>query len=255
MSNSPKQENHSDSVIQLEDVSVCYRVPTESVGTFKEYMIRLVQGRIKHNKFYALQNINIDIKSGEIFGILGRNGAGKSTLLKVISNVLVPASGRVWTKGQISPLLQLGAGFHPELTGRENIYLNATLLGHKRKEIDEKIDEIIAFAEIGAFLETPLRTYSSGMQARLGFSVATAWQPDILILDEVLSVGDLEFQRKCFSRMASFRESGATVLMVSHEMKRVESICERAMWIEHGQIMAIGTAKDVCHNYKKSITK
>lgn len=254
MSNIQKQKEQTDSVILLDDVSVFYRVPTESVGTFKEYIIRLIQGRIKHNRFFALQNISVDIKSGEIFGILGRNGAGKSTLLKVISNVLIPASGRVWTKGQISPLLQLGAGFHPELTGRENIYLNATLLGHKRTEIEEKIDEIIAFAEIGDFIETPLRTYSSGMQARLGFSVATAWQPDILILDEVLSVGDMEFQQKCYQRMSSFRANGATVLMVSHNMKRVETICERAMWIDHGKIIDIGPAKIICQNYKKSIS-
>jgi ABC-type polysaccharide/polyol phosphate transport system ATPase subunit len=255
MSNLTDRITPNDFVVLLDGVSVRYRVPTEAVGTFKEYMIRLIQGRIKHNEFFALQDINLEIKKGEIFGILGRNGAGKSTLLKVISKVLIPVSGRVWTKGHISPLLQLGAGFHPELTGRENIYLNGTLLGHSRSEVDEKLDDIISFAEIGEFLETPIRTYSSGMQARLGFAVATAWQPDILILDEILSVGDLAFQNKCYDRMSTFRESGATVLMVSHEMERVQALCERAMWLDHGKIIEIGDAKKVSRIYKKSLVK
>jgi ABC-2 type transport system ATP-binding protein/lipopolysaccharide transport system ATP-binding protein len=255
MSDLFEQNNHTSSVVILKDVSVCYRVPSEAVGTFKEYLIRLVQGRIKHNDFFALQDINLKINKGEIFGILGRNGAGKSTLLKVISKVLIPASGRVWTQGQVSPLLQLGAGFHPELTGRENIYLNATLLGHTRAEIDDKINEIIGFAEIGEFIETPLRTYSSGMQARLGFAVATAWQPDILILDEVLSVGDFAFQQKCFERMSAFRDSGATVLMVSHDIERVQSLCERAMWMDHGKIINLGNVTEICKKYKKALTK
>jgi ABC-type polysaccharide/polyol phosphate transport system ATPase subunit len=248
-------EEQNDTIILLDNISIRYRVPSESIRTIKEYVIRLIQGKIKFLDFYALKNIHLEIKKGEIFGILGRNGAGKSTLLKVISKVLVPVEGRIWTKGQINPLLQLGAGFHVELTGRENIYLNATLLGHSRQEVDRKIDSIIEFADIGEFLESPLRTYSSGMQARLGFAVATAWQPDILILDEVLSVGDTAFQEKCINRMNNFQQSGATVLLVSHDIKQVRSICERAMWLDHGEIKAIGPVDEICDSYQKAISE
>jgi len=246
-------EPQPDTAIFLEDISIRYRLPNEVIQTFKEYMIRKVQGRIKHNAFWALKHINLEIKQGEIFGILGRNGAGKSTLLKVISKVLIPLEGRVWIKGYISPLLQLGAGFHPELTGRENIYLNATLLGHSQNEIVEKLDEIIAFAEIGDFIEAPLRTYSSGMQARLGFAVASAWQPDILILDEVLSVGDMAFQEKCFERMANFRNSGATVLMVSHAISQIRKLCQRALWLDQGEIKLQGDVTQVCDAYQEAL--
>jgi ABC-2 type transport system ATP-binding protein len=247
-------EPQQDTAILLEDISIRYRLPTDAIRTFKEYTIRLVQGRIKFNEFWALKHINLMIKQGEIFGILGRNGAGKSTLLKVISKVLIPVDGRVWVKGEVSPLLQLGAGFHPELTGLENIFLNATLLGHARKEIEQKIDDIIAFSDIGEYLEAPLRTYSSGMQSRLGFAVATAWLPEILILDEVLAVGDASFQEKCLHRMRSFRESGATVLMVSHDISTVRSICERAMWLDRGEIKMIGNTEEVCDIYQRAMT-
>jgi len=243
----------NETTIFLDNVSIRYRIPTEKIGTFKEYVIKKMQRQIKHNSFLALNKINLEVKQGEIFGILGRNGAGKSTLLKVVSKVLIPTEGRVWTKGYISPLLQLGAGFHSELTGRENIFLNATLLGHSQNEIKEKLDEIIDFAEIGQFIEAPLRTYSSGMQARLGFSVATAWKPDILILDEVLSVGDAAFQEKCFNRMASFRNSGATVLIVSHSVDQIRSHCQRALWLDRGEIKEIGDADQICNFYKADL--
>ncbi|HOR18205.1 MAG TPA: ABC transporter ATP-binding protein [Brevefilum sp.] len=253
MSESMINHPHIDTSIFLEDISIRYRLPTERIGTFKEYVIKIFQGRIKHNSFLALKQINLEVKQGEILGILGRNGAGKSTLLKVISKVLVPTKGRVWTKGYLSPLLQLGAGFHVELTGRENIYLNATLLGHSRDEIDEKLDEIIAFAEIGDFIEAALRTYSSGMKARLGFSVASAWQPDILILDEVFAVGDIAFQEKCFDRMAQFRKNGATVLIVSHSIDQIRDLCQRAMWLDHGEIKELGAADQVCDTYQAAL--
>lgn len=253
MSDYHLSEPNIDSAIFLDRVSVQYRIPSEPIRTFKEYIIQMIQGRIKHHAFFALKSISIDVKKGEIFGILGRNGAGKSTLLKVVSKVLIPAEGRVWLNGNISPLLQLGAGFHPELTGQENIYLNATLLGHPRWEVEDKIEEIINFAEIGEFIEAPLRTYSSGMQARLGFAVATAWQPDILILDEVLSVGDIGFQNKCKQRMETFRDSGATVLIVSHSIDTVQDLCQRAMWLHHGEIMEMGHADKVCQAYNQSM--
>jgi len=248
-------EPQSGASIFLRGVSVHYRIPSEAIRTFKEYMIKLVKGQIKHAKFSALNNIDLEINKGEIFGVLGRNGAGKSTLLKVISRVLIPSEGRVWIKGQISPLLQLGAGFHPELTGRENIYLNATLLGHSHDEIENKLDEIIEFSGIRTFIEAPLRTYSSGMQSRLGFAVATAWQPDILILDEVLSVGDVSFQEKCVERMTKFRDSGATVLMVSHSIEQIRSICERALWLDQGEIQTLGKAGEVCDTYQRVMLK
>ncbi|MFH1907973.1 MAG: ABC transporter ATP-binding protein [Chloroflexota bacterium] len=237
----------------MSGVSVRYRLPDEKVATLKEYMIRLIQGKVRYNSFMALNGVSLVVKKGETFGILGRNGAGKSTLLKVISRVLMPTQGRVWVNGMVSPLLELGAGFHPELTGMENIYLNATLLGHSRKEIEQKIPEILDFAEIGGFIEAPLRTYSSGMVARLGFSVATAWLPDILILDEVLSVGDAAFAQKCTERMRSFRESGATVLLVSHSIDTVRSLCQRALLLEHGNVLEIGPASEVSEKYNHMI--
>ena len=249
MSNFSSVEPQSDTALFLDDVSVSYHLPEEKIGTFKEYMIRLAQGKIRYNSFLALDKINLSVKQGEIFGIVGRNGAGKSTILKVLARVLSPTQGRVWIKGNVYPLLQLGAGFHPELTGIENIYLNGTLLGHTRRELKEKISTIVDFAEIGNFINAPLRTYSSGMIARLGFSVATAWVPDILILDEVLSVGDAAFVQKCSDRMKFIRESGSTVLLVSHSVDLVASLCQRAILLDHGKIVAIGSAKEVSEKY------
>jgi len=246
-------EPQKDTALFLQDVSVSYRLPEEKVGSLKEYMVRLAQGKIRYNSFLALDKISLSVKQGEIFGILGRNGAGKSTMLKVLSRVLTPTKGRVWIRGQVYPLLQLGAGFHPELTGIENIYLNGTLLGHSRKEIKEKIPEIADFAEIGDFINAPLRTYSSGMMARLGFSVATAWIPDILILDEILSVGDAAFVQKCSKRMESFRESGATILLVSHSIDMVSSMCQRAALLDHGKLLAVGDAAEVSEQYREMI--
>jgi ABC-2 type transport system ATP-binding protein len=242
-----------DTAVFLGGVSVRYDLPSEKVGSLKEYLIRLAQGRVRFHSFLALDEVSLEVKRGEIFGILGRNGAGKSTLLKVISRVLIPTAGRVWVRGIVSPLLELGAGFHPELTGMENIHLNATLLGHTRREIVRKIPEILDFAEIGEFIQAPLRTYSSGMVARLGFSVATAWLPDILVLDEVLSVGDAAFALKCTERMRTFRESGATVLLVSHSIETVQSLCQRALLLEHGRVIASGAAGDVCTSYTRQI--
>ena len=241
-----------DDVIRLEKVSVCYRLPGERIHTFKEYAIRLLQGRIQYKDFNALQDVNIQIRKGEIFGIIGNNGAGKSTLLKVISRVLIPTQGRVWIKGRVSPMLELGAGFHPELTGRENVFLNGTILGHPYREIEEHMDEIIEFSELGAFIESPLRTYSSGMYARLGFAAATSWEPDILILDEVLSVGDESFQRKCQTRMKGFRNGKSTSIIVSHSMDTILSMCERAVWLDHGTIRAVGQSSDVIAEYRRA---
>lgn len=242
--------DNSETVIHLENVSVRYNLPEERIGTFKEYAIRVLQKKVSFKSFLALNNVNLDIKKGEVFGFIGRNGAGKSTLLKVISRVLVPTSGRVWIKGWVSPLLELGAGFHPELTGRENVYLNSTLLGHTQLEIKNHMNEIIEFAELGAFMDAPLRTYSSGMVARLGFAVATTWEPEILILDEVLSVGDEAFQLKCQKRMEAFRKEQVTSLLVTHSMQTVEALCTRVALIDHGIVKAVGTPNEIINKYR-----
>lgn len=239
-------------VVVLKNISVQYRTPEEVIGTFKEYAIQLLKRNVRFREFKALDNIDLQVYEGEILGIIGRNGAGKSTLLKVISRVLIPTAGRVQIRGQVSPLLELGAGFHPELTGRENVYLNGTLLGHTRREIDERLPEIIEFAELGAFIDSPLRTYSSGMAARLGFSVATTWQPEILILDEILSVGDEAFRLKCQQRMEKYRNQGTTTLLVTHDSNTVEKLCTRAAWLDHGQIKAIGPSSEVVNMYRQS---
>ncbi len=242
----------SEVTIRLDQVSVRYRVPHERIGTFKEYAIRTLQRRVNHDEFWALRGVSLEVRRGEVFGIIGRNGAGKSTLLKVVSRVLRPTEGRVWLRGQVAPLLEMGGGFHPELTGRENVFLNGTLLGHSRREVEARFEPIIDFAELGEFMDAPLRTYSTGMVARLGFAVATAWEPDILILDEVLAVGDEAFQRKCQTRMRAFRDHGATVLMVSHSSATVEALCQRAMWIDHGTVRALGSSGEVAAEYHQA---
>jgi ABC-2 type transport system ATP-binding protein len=239
-------------VIILNDICVRYRAPEEVFGTFKEYVIQVLKRNIRFREFMALDHVDLEVHDGEILGIIGRNGAGKSTLLKVVSRVLIPSGGRVRIRGRISPLLELGAGFHPELTGRENIFVNGTLLGHTRREIEERVPEIIDFAELGAFIDSPLRTYSSGMAARLGFSVATTWKPEILILDEVLSVGDEAFRHKCQLRMKQFQEQGTTTLLVTHDSTTVETLCSRAVWLEHGKVQALGPSAEVVDLYRKS---
>ena len=239
-------------VIKLNHVSVKYRAPEEAIGTFKEYAIQVLKRNVRYREFLALNHVDLDVQEGEILGIIGRNGAGKSTLLKVISRVLIPTEGRVRIRGMVSPLLELGAGFHPELTCRENIYLNGTLLGHSRREIKSRLDEIIDFAELGAFIDSPLRMYSSGMVARLGFAVSTTWQPEILILDEILSVGDEAFRHKCQLRMEQFRDQGTTTLLVTHDSSTVESLCSRAVWLDHSEIKAMGPAKEAVARYHQS---
>ena len=237
-------------IIQLENVSVSYRLPSERIGTFKEYAIRKLQRKIKLTKFWALTDVSLQVNKGEVFGLIGNNGAGKSTTLKVISKVLKPTKGRVVVYGKIAPLLELGAGFHPELSGRENVFLNGALLGYSRLEMESVFDEIVEFSELEQFIDAPVRTYSSGMFARLGFAVATAHIPEILILDEILSVGDEAFQRKCNLRMKSFQQAGATVLMVSHAMNMLEGMCDRIAWIDHGKIQQIGQPQEVIAAYR-----
>ena len=238
-------------VVVLQDATVCYRVPREQIRTFKEFAIRRIQGRVKFEQLLALNNVSLNVKKGEVFGLIGANGAGKTTLLRLIARIMRPTNGRVIVIGRVAPLLAMGAGFHPELTGRENIYLNGALLGFSRHQIDEKFDEIVNFSEIRDFIDAPLRTYSSGMISRLGFSVATTEMPDILILDEVLSVGDISFQEKSGARIRQFQEQGATTLFVSHSMGMVEKLCNRIAWLDHGRIIEINEANKVVKSFKK----
>ncbi len=242
--------HESDLAIRLEDVSVRYKVTPERINSLKEYVLRRAQRRLAHTEFFALRDVTLEVHRGEALGVIGRNGAGKSTLLKVVSRVIRPTAGRVWVRGRVAPLLELGAGFHPELTGRENVFLNGALLGHTQREIQERFQQIVDFADIGEFIDAPLRTYSTGMVARLGFAVATAWVPDILILDEVLSVGDAEFQIKSSERIQQMRAEGATVLLVSHSGEAVQANCDRAIWLDRGQLIAQGSANSVTQQYR-----
>jgi ABC-2 type transport system ATP-binding protein len=247
-----EEPSNNEVIVRLEGVSVRYRLPRERIASFKEYAILTLQRRISYDDFWALSDVSMEVSKGDIFGIIGLNGAGKSTLLKVISRVLKPTLGRVWLRGRVAPLLELGAGFHPELTGRENVFLNGLLLGYSQAEIADHFEEILDFADISGFIDAPLRTYSTGMVARLGFSVATMKQPDILIVDEVLSVGDEQFQRKCQNRLTEFQENRATTLLVSHSTELIARMCNRAAWLEHGHLRMIGEAVDVVDNYRGS---
>ena len=237
------------SVIVLDSVSVRYRVPHERIVSFKEFAIRWMRRQVTYTDFWALRDVSLEVRPGETVGIVGANGAGKSTLLKVIARVLRPTGGRARVNGRVAPLLELGAGFDPELTGRENIYLNGAILGCSRREMDSKVDRILEFAEVGEFIDAPLRTYSTGMTARLGFAVATDADPDIVIVDEVLAVGDEAFQRKCLARLDAFRSKGITILLVSHNAELIRSLCHRVLWLNRGQARALGPADDVLAQY------
>ncbi|MFL6260978.1 MAG: ABC transporter ATP-binding protein [Thermoanaerobaculia bacterium] len=239
----------ADLSIRLDGVSLCYRLAKQRIPSFKEYAIHFLRGSLAYEQLWALRDLDLTVGHGETLGIIGRNGAGKSTLLKVISRVLKPSRGTATVNGRIAPILELGSGFDYELTGLENVYLNALLLGHTRREIIGKMDEIVEFSGLGDFIRSPLRNYSSGMQARLGFSIATAWVPDILILDEVLAVGDATFTDRCEERLRSFRQSGATVLLVSHNTTAVVKNCTRCIWLDDGRMKADGKAEEIVKLY------
>lgn len=248
-----KQNAPETNKISFENISVRYRVPNERYSTLKEFAIRMLQGKVTYHDFWALKDVSFRVNRGEIFGIIGRNGAGKSTLLKVVARVLQPTTGRVVAIGRVAPLLEVGAGFHPDLTGRENVYLNSALLGFSRRETDALFERIIDFSELKEFIDSPLRTYSSGMSARLGFAVATAQQPDILIVDEILGVGDENFQQKCLDRILGFSINGATILLVSHSSAMIEAICHRVAWLDHGSLRGVGPASEMIGKYHASI--
>ena len=236
--------------IRLEGVTVRYAVPKEVVASLKEYAIRRLSGRIEANELVALRNVDLSIRAGERVGIIGPNGAGKSTLLRLIAQVRKPTAGRVVVEGRVAPLLELGLGFHGELTGRENVILHGTLLGLSRREAVDRMTEIAAFAEMQEFLDAPIRTYSTGMVARLAFAVATAVDPDVLLVDEALAVGDERFKGRCHERMKHFRDRRKTFLLVSHTLSEVRETCQRAIWIRDGRVELDGTADDVCEAYR-----
>jgi ABC-type polysaccharide/polyol phosphate transport system ATPase subunit len=236
--------------IEIENVSVRYLIPHERIPTLKEFAVKWLRGRLTWKQFEALSNVTFRVRPGERVGVIGRNGAGKTTLLKVIAGALRPREGRVRTCGRIAPLLELGAGFDPDLTGRENIFLYGAILGHSHRDMARRLSKIVEFAGIEEFLDAPLRTYSTGMSARLGFAIATDIHPDILLLDEVLSVGDVEFQQKCSERMNHFREQGVTFLLVSHSLATIANLCERVLWIEGGHVKADGPTAEVLEAFK-----
>ena len=235
--------------IQLRGVSLCYRLAKQRIPSFKEYAIHFLRGSLAYEQLWALRDIDLTVEKGETLGIVGRNGAGKSTLLKVISRVMKPTQGTAAIVGHLAPILELGSGFDHELTGLENVYLNALLLGHSRRDIETRVDEIVDFSGLGDFIRVPLRNYSSGMQARLGFAVATAWVPDILILDEVLAVGDMRFQRKCMDKMQLAGREGRTILFVSHGMQAVMQVCKTAMYLKDGRLRTYGPVESAIAAY------
>ncbi len=236
-------------IIQFDQVSKRFSFQTQK--TFKEFLPALIKGEQTHSGFLALDDISFSIDKGETVGIIGPNGSGKSTILKLIANVMSPTTGKVTVKGRVSPLIELGAGMHPELSGRENIYLNGSILGLSHKQLDLQLQNIIDFSGIEEFIDQPVKHYSSGMYMRLAFAIAVHVEPEILIVDEILAVGDTVFQQKCFQRMDQFKKEGVTIVIVSHSLGQVEKFCDRAIYINHSQLIQVGGVKKVCERYMK----
>ena len=240
-------------MIDVDNVTVRFNMASEKVDNLKEYFVKMLKHQLMFQEFLALKDVSLKIRPGEAWGLVGTNGAGKSTMLKLISGILTPHKGSVQVNGTIAPLIELGAGFDMELTARENIYLNGTLLGHSRRFMDEHFDEIVDFAELWDFLDVPIKNYSSGMQARIGFSIATMVRPDILIVDEVLSVGDFKFREKCNARMEEMLSSGTTLLLVSHSMEDILKLCDHAAWLDKGVLKMSGDVQAVTEAYVKGV--
>lgn len=240
-------------IIQVNNITVRYKIANDRVSSLKEFVIKKIKKSITEKDFLALDNISFTVEKGDVVGVVGRNGAGKSTLLKVVSGIQKPASGNIVLNGRVVPMLELGAGFDMELSGKENVYLNGAVLGYSKEFLDEKYNDILEFSELGDFINMPVRNYSSGMVARLAFSIASMVNPEILIVDEVLSVGDENFQRKSKNRMLELMSGGSTVLFVSHNVKQIEEICNKAIWLEHGKVVMTGPSDVVCAEYKKSL--
>jgi lipopolysaccharide transport system ATP-binding protein len=235
----------------VENATVRFNIASEKIDSIKEYFVKLVKRQLRFQEFLALKNVSLEIGQGESWGIVGRNGAGKSTLLKLICGILAPNQGTVQIHGSIAPLLELGAGFDPELTAGENIFLEGALLGHSRKFMQDHYDEIVEFSELKDFMKMPMKNYSTGMQARMGFALATLVKPDIMIVDEVLAVGDAAFQRKCEKRLREMMEDSTTLLLVSHDNETVKRICKKAIWLRKGELIMAGDVNEVCNAYEE----
>lgn len=246
-------EQENTTVVSVKNVDMEFNLASEQLNSLKEYFLKLAKGELHFQKFLALQNINLEVKAGESLALIGVNGSGKSTLLKVIAGVMEPTRGTVQVRGSIAPMIELGAGFDMELTARENIFLNGAVLGHDEKFMAEHFDSIIDFAELRDFVDVPVKNFSSGMVARLGFAIATEVPADLLIVDEVLAVGDFRFQEKCRERMQKMLSGGTTLLFVSHSAEQVRELCKKALWLEHGKIKAYGPADEVCKEYENDL--
>ena len=237
-------------IVSVKNISLKFKMEQNRANSLKEFCVRWLKRDLKSEDFWALTDVSFDVEKGDVIGIIGHNGAGKSTLLKVISGIMKPTKGTIEAHGNIVPMLELGSGFDMELSGRENIYLKGAILGYSEEFLNEKYDEIVAFSELGNFIEAPLRTYSSGMLARLAFSVACIVEPEILIVDEILSVGDADFQEKSRARMMELMTGGTTVFFVSHSLKQIREMCNKVVWLEHGKIQAIGKTEEICNMYE-----
>ncbi|MCI9037798.1 MAG: ABC transporter ATP-binding protein [Oscillospiraceae bacterium] len=240
----------SRTVIEVSDVSMRFRMNSDKIISLKEFVTSAMRGKLQYQEFTALDHVSFTVKRGETLGLIGRNGAGKSTMLKIISGILKPTEGNVICRGNVVPMLELGSGFDFDLTGRENIFLNGAILGYSEDFLNAKYGEIVEFSELGNFIESPIRNYSSGMLARLAFSVATMVQPEVLIVDEILAVGDAAFQEKSKKRMLELMGGGTTVLFVSHSLNQMREMCGRVIWLEHGQVKMCGPAQEVCDAYE-----
>lgn len=237
-------------IVQVKNVSMRFNLSSEHILTLKEYMVKLLQRKLLFHEFWALHDVSLDVKKGEMFGLIGFNGAGKSTLLKVIAGVLKPTKGSARVNGSIAPLIELGAGFDQDLTCRENVFLNGAILGHSRRTMLDHFQAIVDFAELAEFMDVPIKNLSSGMVARLGFAIATIIQTDLLIVDEILSVGDYRFQEKCEQRIKEMIFQGTTVIFVSHSLQQVKDLCHRAAWIDKGCLRCIGDAREICDRFE-----
>lgn len=237
-------------IVKVEDVSLKFNIDANRATSLKEFFVRWMKKDLKRKEFWALKNISFEVHKGDVVGIIGHNGAGKSTLLKTISGIMKPTKGSIHVKGNIVPMLELGSGFDPELSGRENIYLNGAIMGYSKAFLDEKYEEITTFSELGDFIEAPIRTYSSGMMARLAFSIACIVEPEILIVDEILSVGDADFQEKSRKRMMELMGGGTTVFFVSHNLEQIKEMCNKVLWIERGEMKMWGITEKVCDKYE-----
>lgn len=242
-------------VVDVDHVTIRFNLANQKVDNLKEYFIKLIKKELMFQEFLAVKDASFQVRKGEAWALIGTNGSGKSTLLKAISGIMKPYKGNITINGTVAPLIELGAGFDPECTARENIFLNGCVLGHSEKFMKEHFDEIVDFAEIHNFLDSPIKNYSSGMKARLGFSVATMVKPDILIVDEVLAVGDYKFQQKCMKRMRELLDGGTTLLFVSHNTKQVRDLCDHAVWLDHGVVRMLGDVNEVCDAYMAEMKK